>query len=216
MAAPRATHLLALRTLSLNSCQLRNLFRTSPALDPRNPPALPPTPCASNPPPNPVRQQFHTSSPYFTANDNSTIDFAYLPHPDPLASDLINETLLIPILPHSADSAGAPLRPHLSSSAPSPPPAEAEVMKPEISSMSADAVYLPMSELSDHHAENVDFHAMAERVAEGVRRLEGRDTGGTREERASVMKEIWNSLVDDMFGMRVGASAAEGTKKGGS
>lgn len=70
------------------------------------------------------------------------------------------------------------------------------VMKPEISTMSADAVFLPMSEMSDGHAMNIDFHAMADRVATNVRSLKA-----PVEEQASLMKQIWNDMVDDMLAM---------------
>ena len=68
-------------------------------------------------------------------------------------------------------------------------------MKPEISAMSADAVVLPMSEISDGHAMNVDFHAMADRVAANLRRMKV-----PVDEQAGMMKQIWADLVDDMMG----------------
>lgn len=73
----------------------------------------------------------------------------------------------------------------------------AEVMKPEISTMSADAVFLPMADLSDGHAMNIDFHAMADRVAVNLRQMKV-----PVEEQASMMKQIWSDLVDDMLGLR--------------
>ena len=70
------------------------------------------------------------------------------------------------------------------------------VMKPEISSMSADAVYLPMAEMHDGHAMNVDFHAMADSVAANIRRMKV-----PVEEQAGIMKQLWNDMVDDMLGV---------------
>ena len=67
-------------------------------------------------------------------------------------------------------------------------------MKPQISTMSLDAVYLPMSDLTDDHAMNVDFHAMADKVAFNVRRMQV-----PVEEQAGMMKQLWGSLIDDMF-----------------
>ena len=61
--------------------------------------------------------------------------------------------------------------------------------------MSADAIYLPMSDLSDGHAMNIDFHAMADRVAANLRRMKV-----PVEEQAGLMKQIWGDLVDDMLG----------------
>lgn len=70
-------------------------------------------------------------------------------------------------------------------------------MKPQISSMSADAVFLPMSDLSDGHSLNIDFHAMADRVAANLRRM-----SVPVEEQASIMKQIWNDMVDDALSLR--------------
>lgn len=70
-------------------------------------------------------------------------------------------------------------------------------MKPEISTMSADAVYLPMAEMSDDHAMNIDFHALADRVSTSVRRLQVGGTVGV-EEQASIMKQVWSDMVDDL------------------
>ena len=89
-------------------------------------------------------------------------------------------------------------------------------MKPQISTMSLDAVYLPMvrlmcitlpsglrhvltlipfqSDLTDDHAMNVDFHAMADKVAVNLRRMKV-----PVEEQAGFMKQIWNDMVDDML-----------------
>ena len=61
--------------------------------------------------------------------------------------------------------------------------------------MSADAIFLPMSDLSDGHAMNIDFHAMADRVAANLRRMKV-----PVEEQAGLMKQIWGDLVDDMLG----------------
>lgn len=68
-------------------------------------------------------------------------------------------------------------------------------MKPEVSSMSADAIFLPMSDLHDGHAMDVDFHAMADTVAASLRRMKV-----PVEEQAGMMKQIWNDMVDDMIG----------------
>lgn len=69
------------------------------------------------------------------------------------------------------------------------------VMKPEISALSADAVFLPMADLSDDHAMHVDFHGMADTVANNLRRMKV-----PVEEQAGIMKQLWSEMVDDMFG----------------
>lgn len=69
-------------------------------------------------------------------------------------------------------------------------------MKPQISTMSADSVFLPMAELHDGHAQGVDFHGMADAVAQSMRRMRV-----PVEEQASMMKQLWNDMVDDMLGL---------------
>ena len=71
------------------------------------------------------------------------------------------------------------------------------VMKPEISVMSADAVYLPMTDMTDGHAMNIDFHAMADRVALNIRRMQV-----PVEQQASAVKQLWSDMVDDMLGVK--------------
>lgn len=68
-------------------------------------------------------------------------------------------------------------------------------MKPQINTMSADSVFLPMADMSDGHAMNIDFHSMADRVANNLRRMQV-----PVEERASIMKQLWSDMIDDMFG----------------
>lgn len=76
-------------------------------------------------------------------------------------------------------------------------------MKPQISTMSADAVYLPMADLADGHSLNIDFHAMADTVAANLRRMQV-----PVEEQAGIMKQIWGDMVDDMLGMKKKAPTA--------
>ena len=137
-------------------------------------------------------RHFNTSRSLKKPGDSSTIDFAYLPSTaeiDPVQEEYFR----VPILPTNTSPSNI---------------LEIEredvvVMKPEISSMSADAVFLPMSELSDGHAMNIDFHAMADRVAANLKRMKV-----PVEEQASMMKQIWGDIVDDML-----SAAAKGGKK---
>jgi hypothetical protein len=140
----------------------------------------------------PVRH-FNTSRALQKPGDSSTIDFAYLP--DPLAiSPPPKEYFRVPILPTNSNPTNVlELEPDW----------QASVMKPEISTMSADAVFLPMSEFTDGHAMNIDFHAMADRVAANLKRMKV-----PVEEQASMMKQIWGDIVDDML-----AATGTGGKK---
>lgn len=76
-------------------------------------------------------------------------------------------------------------------------------MKPQISTMSADSVFLPMADLHDGHAQGVDFHGMAESVAQSMRRMRV-----PVEEQASMMKQLWNGMVDDVLGLSKKRAAA--------
>jgi hypothetical protein len=70
-------------------------------------------------------------------------------------------------------------------------------MKAEISTMSlsADQVYLPMSDTSDNAADMpIDFHAMADRVSANLRRMKV-----PVEQQAGVMKQLWSDLIDGVF-----------------
>ena len=137
--------------------------------------------------PEPIRH-FNTSRTLKAVGDTSTIDFAYFP------TDLnptIEETFRVPILPTNTSTSYR--------NTPSNTAHESEdattVMKPEISTMSADAVFLPMADMSDGHAMNVDFHAMADKVAANLKRM-----SVPVEEQAGIMKQLWNDMVDDMLG----------------
>lgn len=77
------------------------------------------------------------------------------------------------------------------------PEVETVVMKPQINTMSADAVYMPFSDSADGHAMNIDFHAMADRVAVNLRKM-----ARPVEQQAGIMKQIWNDMVDDAMGLK--------------
>lgn len=129
-------------------------------------------------------RHFNTSRALKRTGDSSTIDFAYLPmdYQEPE-----QEYFRVPILPTNNNPTNIL---EIESE-------EVVVMKPEISTMSADAVFLPMSDLSDGHAMNIDFHAMADRVAANLKRMKV-----PAEEQASMMKQIWADIVDDMLGSK--------------
>jgi len=68
--------------------------------------------------------------------------------------------------------------------------------------MSLDAVYLPMADSHDGHGLNVDFHAMADKVAANIKKMKV-----PVEEQAGFMKQLWADMVDDMVGARKAARA---------
>ncbi|KAF7186684.1 hypothetical protein HII31_11916 [Pseudocercospora fuligena] len=142
----------------------------------------------------PAVRHFNTSRSLKANNDSSTIDFAYLP--DVVSPDNIDvySQVRVPIIP-TLDS-------RTSDHAVFSPEVETVVMKPQINTMSADAVYMPFSEATDGHAMNIDFHAMADRVSANLRKM-----AVPVEQQASIMKQIWNDMVDDMMGQKKGLAA---------
>lgn len=202
MAAPRATQFIALRNLTRGTQQVRHLSMTgpktyaSPILERPvfNPPAVAkierPT-IEQEPRSKPATRHFNTSRELKAVKDTSTIDFAYLPDLMSPENVDIYAQVRVPIIPTGAEAA------------PKVVEQETVVMKPQINVMSADAVYLPMSESSDGHAMNIDFHAMAEKVAANLRRIKV-----PVEEQAGIAKQIWGDMIDDMLGLKKRGSAA--------
>lgn len=139
----------------------------------------------------PAIRHFNTSRELKAVKDSSTIDFAYLP--DIISPDNVDvyAHVRVPIIPTGAETAPKVME------------QETVVMRPQINVMSADAVYLPMSESSDDHAMNIDFHAMAERVALNLRRMKV-----PVEEQAGIAKRIWADMVDDILGTKRAGTVA--------
>jgi hypothetical protein len=76
-------------------------------------------------------------------------------------------------------------------------------MKPEISSMSADSLYHALAENHDGHAQGIDFHSIIDTMAAQMRQM-----AVPAEEQASVLKQLWNDMVDDVVGKKAQASGA--------
>lgn len=68
-------------------------------------------------------------------------------------------------------------------------------MKPEIEAASPDSVILPMADSHDGHANDIDFSRVSNFMAAGVASV-------TKpvEKQAGVLKEVWNSMLDDVMG----------------
>ncbi|GAB7361541.1 hypothetical protein MBLNU230_g1595t1 [Neophaeotheca triangularis] len=132
-------------------------------------------------------RHFNTSRTLKAVNDSSPLDFAYMPSQEAFQdADL---SLRVPILPDNYSpprtGAHAPLND------------ASVVLKPQVNAMSADSVYLPLQELHDGHAMNIDFHALAESVASQVQKM-----GVPMQERAGLMKQIWGDMMDDILGSK--------------
>ncbi|KAK5138343.1 hypothetical protein LTR08_003404 [Meristemomyces frigidus] len=135
-----------------------------------------------------VVRHFNTSRALKAVSDTSTMDFAYFPDLDPDNKEAA-EVMRVPIIMNNYT------RPKTGAHAPEAK--ETVVMRPQISTMSADAVYLPMAEHSDGHAMNVDFYAMADKVSASIKRMQV-----PVEQQASMMKQLWSDIVDDMLGTK--------------
>ena len=191
----------------LNAHELSNSRAFSTAIEQSKRPTV-----ESKETPAPVRH-FNTSRSLKAVGDTSTIDFAYLPDIDPDNVDDFGQ-VRVPIIPtnFSPPKTGAhapeeevvrlPNIPHPSPSQPANIH-EQIVMKPQISTMSLDAVYLPMSDSADGHGLNIDFHAMADKVAANLQRMKV-----PVEQQAGLMKQLWDDMVDDMFGQQKKARTA--------
>ena len=180
MAVLRSSQLIVLRNLPRGSRQIRRLAyyrQITTVVEQTDRPSTQQSESS-----NSIRH-FHRSRHLRAPNDSSTIDFAYLPE---TMEPEEPEVFRVPILPNN-----------YSNTTNAAAEEEEAVMKPEISTMSADAIFLPMADLSDGHAMNIDFHAMADRVAVNLRQMKV-----PVEEQASMMKQIWADLVDDMLGLR--------------
>ncbi|KAK3722657.1 hypothetical protein LTR37_002227 [Vermiconidia calcicola] len=146
-------------------------------------------PTASTTTPSTTRH-FNTTRTLKAVNDTSTIDFAFLPQTS--LQDAIEEIITVPIIPTNYTNA--------SNSNPTED-VVAPVMKAEVSTMSADTVFLPMAEMSDGHAQNIDFHAMAEGVGDVVKRVDEVTLGMGVGERTGMMRRVLGDIADDLLGV---------------
>jgi hypothetical protein len=160
-------------------------------------------------------RHFNTSRSLKTVNDSSTIDFAYMPwtaadHDDshPTLHNPQTSSLRVPIIPSNlvSSSSSRISRQGANTLAPTDEFSQAEtVMKPTISTMSADAMslraVLPLAELSDCHGLHIDFHEIAERsVGDAVDKLAREDLSGGRDRGVGVLKQIWEGIMQDFNG----------------
>lgn len=76
------------------------------------------------------------------------------------------------------------------------------VMRAEVSSMSHDAIYSPLSDVHDNNAMPIDFHAMADKVAAATKRMKV-----PVEEQAGLLKQLWSDMIDDVLGPKKAGSA---------
>ncbi|KAI4105340.1 MAG: hypothetical protein L6R37_002790 [Teloschistes peruensis] len=137
------------------------------------------------------RRPFHESQKQQNRLDASSIDFAYMPQ-HTLEEAMPPEVIRTPLLPHNFF-----------------PPRTTEgsqgvvesVVRPEISTVSANSTHIEspsaMSEVTDNHAIEIDPYNLTSKVTVAAAKIA---EVPTRE--AGVMRELWDGLLDDLFGPR--------------
>ncbi|CZT20911.1 uncharacterized protein RCC_06771 [Ramularia collo-cygni] len=136
----------------------------------------------------PVTRHFNTSRTLKAVNDSSTIDFAFMPQI--LGSeDAGIAAIRVPILPDI----------NFNQNKAAIAPEEPAVMLPQISTMSADAVILPLSDHTTPSDEylHIDFRSMADRVSANLANIKL-----PVEQQAGMVKRIFGDMIDDAMGIK--------------
>ena len=127
-------------------------------------------------------------------HDSSTIDFAYMPQFE-LEEPSHPEILRIPLLPNNYSS------PPDDRAAPE---AITPVIRPEISTVSADSTHIDspsaMSEVTDNHAIDLDPYNLTSKVTAAAAKMTGVPEKELKE--PGVIRELWTSILDDVFGSK--------------
>lgn len=66
-------------------------------------------------------------------------------------------------------------------------------MKPEIVSASPFSIVLPVADSHDGHANGIEFHSVTDFMTSVAKPVE---------KQVGVMREVWNSMLDDVIGAR--------------
>lgn len=66
-------------------------------------------------------------------------------------------------------------------------------MKPEIVSASPFSIVLPVADSHDGHANGIDFHSVTDFMTSVAKPVE---------KQVGVVREVWNSMLDDVIGSR--------------
>ncbi|KAL9058520.1 MAG: hypothetical protein Q9162_001675 [Coniocarpon cinnabarinum] len=138
-------------------------------------------------------REINTSRSLRSPKDTSTIDFAYLPsEPAPVPMDNVN--LRVPLIPDGE----SPVR----TGAHATPTAEYDtVMRAQVVTAAGEQTFVSapsvMSDVHDNNSVRVDYGALADKMEQTASQVsdKARDTQGT-------VKQIWNGMVDDIFGPR--------------
>ncbi|KAK4992439.1 hypothetical protein LTR50_001198 [Elasticomyces elasticus] len=137
-------------------------------------------------------RHFNTSRALKAVNDSSTIDFAFLPDFDRNSAE--TAPIRVPLLPTNffPPRTGVHAR-----------EGEETVMRPQINTVSEDSAVSQLSDIHDNGAMNIDFHAVADKVAAAADKFKHVPVA----EQATMIKTLWNGFVDDIVGPKKPSAA---------
>ncbi len=140
-------------------------------------------------------RHFNTSSPVRAAWDASTIDFAFLPREQDIAPSR-DAMIRVPLLPDTLPSPR-------SSIARASEEVEPVVFRAEIATAAHESTFphapSAMSDVIDNGAMQLDPFDLVNSVSQAARQL-GRKVSAETKETKGVIRQVWNGLVDDIFG----------------
>lgn len=137
---------------------------------------------------------FHVSPKIDTGHDASPIDFAFMPE-HTLEASSPPEIMRVPLLPDNS----TPLPQSQNHQETIEP-----VVRPQISTISANSTHIEspssMTEVTDNHAIDLDpFNLTSKVVASASKAI---DTSVKEDQEPGAVKELWNGLLDDLFGSK--------------
>lgn len=139
-------------------------------------------------------RHFNTSTPVRAAWDTSTIDFAFLPTQREAGPS--NEAIRVPLLPDTLASAR-------SSVARASEEVEPVVFRAEIATAAHESTFphppSAMSDVVDNGAMQLDPFDFVNSVGQAARQL-GRKVTAETAQKKGVLSQLWNGLIDDIFG----------------
>lgn len=130
-----------------------------------------------------------------SSQDSSTIDFAYMPQYE-LEAPRNTDIMRMPILPHN-DTAPARNNEALES-----------VVRPEISTMSANGTHIDspsaMHEVTDNHAIELSPFDLTNKVSNAATAAAVQMTGMSAERlrKSGIVRELWDGMLDDILGSK--------------
>lgn len=146
----------------------------------------------------PLMQTFKTSAPQQASRDNSTIDFFFLPQM-PIEQPANHFNIRVPILPDNQSPHHSARTPEVLDSAIPPPEISIVSHHPEVMVASA------MTEVVGNAAMEEDVEVLS-RAAELKQVWKSTTTSSNKD--SATLKQLWNGVLDDVFGSKKGGGTA--------